>query len=248
MAFVKLECPNCKAPLELDDSQEIAYCKYCKTKISLAEHIHHHVQIDGIATSRATLTRANQLLQDNNYEAASKLFIEVLQSDPASYEAWWGRYCCENAFAAYYGYQDKYGNSGPYTKASIIAENLKKYAYRAIEYAPEEMKSAYRQAISDDEQFVQRVAAGDYDTQKKRGAAKGGCYIATAVYGSYEAPEVMILRRFRDDVLGKNVVGCAFVRVYYAISPFFARRLAHSRHINSTVRHMLDKFVAWLER
>lgn len=34
----------------------------------------------------------------------------------------------------------------------------------------------------------------------------GGCYIATAVYGSYDCPHVWILRRYRDSVLSKNMV------------------------------------------
>lgn len=31
-----------------------------------------------------------------------------------------------------------------------------------------------------------------------------GCYIATMAYGSYDHPQVMILRRYRDDILKKN--------------------------------------------
>lgn len=29
----------------------------------------------------------------------------------------------------------------------------------------------------------------------------GGCYVATAVYGSYDCPQVWTLRRFRDNTL-----------------------------------------------
>ena len=32
----------------------------------------------------------------------------------------------------------------------------------------------------------------------------GGCYVATAVYGSYDCPQVWTLRRYRDDILAKN--------------------------------------------
>ncbi|MDO5478959.1 MAG: CFI-box-CTERM domain-containing protein [Clostridia bacterium] len=47
----------------------------------------------------------------------------------------------------------------------------------------------------------------------------GGCYVATAVYGSYDCPEVWTLRRFRDDTLAKTWYGRMFIRVYYAVSP-----------------------------
>jgi hypothetical protein len=35
------------------------------------------------------------------------------------------------------------------------------------------------------------------------------CYIATAVYGDYNAPEVIVLRKFRDERLSKSFLGRA---------------------------------------
>ena len=51
----------------------------------------------------------------------------------------------------------------------------------------------------------------------------GGCYIATAVYGSYDCPEVWVLRRYRDFVLAKSGPGCVFIRFYYALSPVLVK-------------------------
>jgi hypothetical protein len=42
------------------------------------------------------------------------------------------------------------------------------------------------------------------------------CFVATAVYGDINAPQVQVLRGFRDNVLSKNYMGRAFVRFYYA--------------------------------
>jgi hypothetical protein len=46
-----------------------------------------------------------------------------------------------------------------------------------------------------------------------------GCYIATAVYGSYDCPQVWVLRRYRDLKLKNSVFGRIFIKVYYAVSP-----------------------------
>ena len=35
-----------------------------------------------------------------------------------------------------------------------------------------------------------------YSPEKARRMSKGGCYIATAVYGSYDCPQVWTLQRF----------------------------------------------------
>jgi len=46
-----------------------------------------------------------------------------------------------------------------------------------------------------------------------------GCFIATAAYGYYSAPQVRALRAFRDRFLLTNAPGRAFVRWYYRESP-----------------------------
>ena len=74
-----------------------------------------------------------------------------------------------------------------------------------------------------------------------------GCYIATAVYGSYDCPELWVLRRFRDFGLRKNAVGRLFVRVYYSISPRLVKRFGHIDRVKRVCKKILDRFVACLK-
>jgi len=75
----------------------------------------------------------------------------------------------------------------------------------------------------------------------------GGCYIATMVYGSYDAPEVLILRRFRDEVLAKSVSGRLFIQVYYAVSPILVKIFKHSVRINRLIKSVLDKIIVHIK-
>lgn len=75
----------------------------------------------------------------------------------------------------------------------------------------------------------------------------GGCYIATAVYGGYDKPEVLALRKFRDEVLLKHLWGRLFVKFYYAVSPPLADKLKKYQRLNHKIKRILDHFVARLE-
>ncbi|MBE6971307.1 MAG: hypothetical protein E7446_04210 [Ruminococcaceae bacterium] len=74
-----------------------------------------------------------------------------------------------------------------------------------------------------------------------------GCYIATAVYGSYDCPEVWVLRRFRDNVLAITWCGRLFIRIYYAISPKLVKQFGHVIAFKHVWRRILDPMVQKLQ-
>lgn len=72
---------------------------------------------------------------------------------------------------------------------------------------------------------------------------KKGCYVATAVYGSYDCPEVWTLRRFRDDTLAATWYGRAFIRTYYAVSPTLVKWFGDTAWFKNLWKPMLDRMV-----
>ena len=70
---------------------------------------------------------------------------------------------------------------------------------------------------------------------------KEGCYIATMVYGDYNHPKVMVLRRYRDNILLKSFLGRIGVNIYYRISPKLVKILLNHRIINYYIRKKLDR-------
>lgn len=52
--------------------------------------------------------------------------------------------------------------------------------------------------------------------------SQGGCFIATACYGSYDHPSVQEFRWFRDAQLNRHVWGRRLVALYYNLSPRLA--------------------------
>lgn len=74
-----------------------------------------------------------------------------------------------------------------------------------------------------------------------------GCYVATAVYGSYDCPQVWTLRRYRDDTLAETWYGRAFIKTYYAISPTLVKWFGHTEWFKKMWQGKLDHFVAKLQ-
>jgi len=66
-----------------------------------------------------------------------------------------------------------------------------------------------------------------------------GCFIATAAYGYYSAPQVQVLREFRDRLLMTNGPGRAFVQWYYRVGPTAASFITDHPSLKPAVRAAL---------
>lgn len=80
--------------------------------------------------------------------------------------------------------------------------------------------------------FVSRVvpmntSKGDIQAlEAKYGTGSGPCFVATAAYGNYDDPAVVLLRQFRDRVLSKSDTGKKFIAWYYREGPALAGFIA----------------------
>ena len=96
-----------------------------------------------------------------------------------------------------------------------------------------------RSTISD------RIKAIDpsFDAAEAKKQASG-CYVATAVYGSYDCPQVWTLRRYRDDTLAKTWYGRLFIHTYYAISPTLVKWFGNTDWFRNMWKPKLDRMVS----
>jgi uncharacterized repeat protein (TIGR02543 family) len=74
----------------------------------------------------------------------------------------------------------------------------------------------------------------------------GGCFIATAAYGSPAAEQLDVLREFRDGVLLESAAGSQFVALYYRLSPPIADFISGNSFLRTLVRELLVDPVVWV--
>jgi|GEM_PF-1238937 len=74
----------------------------------------------------------------------------------------------------------------------------------------------------------------------------GGCFIATAAYGTPTAEQIDVLREFRDIVLLESIAGSQFVALYYQLSPPVADFIAGNELLRTLVREFLIDPIVWV--
>ena len=96
------------------------------------------------------------------------------------------------------------------------------------------------------QEYAEKIKALDPEfkmPELKDNSSSGGCYVATAVYGSYDCPQVWTLRRFRDNTLAETWYGRAFIHTYYAISPTLVKWFGKSKWFKNLWKPTLDRMV-----
>ncbi len=132
-------------------------------------------------------------------------------------------------------------------KLFILTNLLKAVGYRKKRGG--EIEAAY--SLSDERKNLTRNQIAETHKQIKQldptyKIPKQGCYIATAVYGSYDCPEVWVLRRFRDYTLSNSWYGRSFICLYYVISPKIIKWFGKTEWFKKLWKPRLDKIVNYL--
>jgi hypothetical protein len=85
-----------------------------------------------------------------------------------------------------------------------------------------------------------------FTTAPRKVGQVDACFIATAAYGSLLANDVEMLRRFRDRMLRRSVLGELAVETYYTFGPTVAGVVGESDLLRSTARDLLAPLVTWV--
>jgi len=97
----------------------------------------------------------------------------------------------------------------------------------------------YAQVVSNDLWFWEDTLKLNTNRPPSPSNGGGGCFIATAAFGSSMEPHTKVLCEFRDRYLLTNSVGNALVQLYYTCSPPFADLIAKNENMRDIVRWSL---------
>lgn len=86
------------------------------------------------------------------------------------------------------------------------------------------------------------------DRDDDDGGGGGGCFVATAAYGDRLHPEVVALRRWRDERLVRHAAGRVFIRVYRILGPRLAGVVAAERGSGRAARALIAPLARWVGR
>lgn len=265
MAMVPAICTQCGAKLLVDNSKDATICEYCGTPFITEKAINSYI-CDTINIENATINIKTRELLDRNvtiswrytkkenqwpYCSFTQGEVYVDDSVYASLK--------EGATASF-----KIDSSKPH-RIYFKANYTRPYgsATGAINLAKpgtsEEKVSNVRQIQSGSDPLFFSIESLHFaeltiseesaDPSNSVGTQHvQACYVATAVYGSYDCPEVWTLRRYRDCTLAETWYGRAFIRTYYAISPTLVKWFGKTHWFKNMWKPKLDRLVKRLNR
>lgn len=85
-----------------------------------------------------------------------------------------------------------------------------------------------------------KTGAGNMRIESKSGAT---CFVASAAYGEPNHPDVILLRRFRDEILRNSSTGRRFIAWYWQTGPKLARMIIWSPTLRRATRSVLKPII-----
>ena len=83
----------------------------------------------------------------------------------------------------------------------------------------------------------------DFETLFEHLKPKKKCYVVSEVYADTEHPNVVLLRKFRDDVLSKYLIGKLFIFVYYVSQPVIEPIVRASPWLRAKIKGVIEKII-----
>lgn len=102
------------------------------------------------------------------------------------------------------------------------------------------------QLMEENESHMLKMNPEDGKVREER--FKNKCFIATAAYGDFNAPEVISLRNFRDHYLLKRMWGRFLVEIYYQTSPPVASYLENHSKLSNYTKKCLNNLLKYINR
>ena len=117
----------------------------------------------------------------------------------------------------------------------------------SVEMFQQKIAMIRQYGIDDSKYPIEKKESDEANNSSRKDTPKEGCYIATCVYGSYDSPKVWALRRYRDEVLRKSLLGKLFIRLYYSFSPVIVSWFGEKQWFHDFWRYHLDNFIVKLK-
>ncbi len=119
----------------------------------------------------------------------------------------------------------------------------------SIDWKSSSIESCIKQSIEQDKSaffpsYIRKQRALAYEREQAiKERESFNCYVATMVYQDPFHENVVLLRDYRDRFLSKNMLGRAFIFIYYKVSPILVKHLGTMKWFNLICRKMVNGFV-----
>jgi hypothetical protein len=215
-----------------------------------------HIQDDiaSVATELQKLENAHASIQRaNNFVLACKPKLQNIRIEVGSGDEFYLQICdavVNNALGMLIDVVNR-GQENIQGLSDVLAfESTASSASQVIRMLAElNMTSEVRTRLNVNQRTISQLSSQTKEIKRRATASansSGGCYIATMAYGSYSHPQVIILRKYRDEKLSTSLTGRLLIEFYYATSPHLVRILKDRKNINNVIRNHLDRYIKWI--